>query len=150
MVSISRLLLLKSNSNSGARPHQRNLKLLIYIYAVLYGPFLIWTLIDARTSPDPRWEILSDVVLLTLGGIGILLFLLSVGSPFLKSLWRVVSIVIVVGQLASNVLSRHETRGGKTELNPEKISEGAKLAADLVTIVLLMPMIVLNFMYAFS
>ena len=126
------------------------MKILIYIYCVLYALFLIWTIIEAFQSEDPWWETLSDVVLLPLGGIGMVLFLLSVSDPFLKSIWRVVAIAIVVGQLLTNVISRHRMLTGQTEQDPEKISQWAILGADLTTIVFLAPMIALNFLYAFS
>jgi hypothetical protein len=61
----------------------------------------------------------------------------------------VVSILIIAGQLFTNVVSRYLTLAGKTDLNPTKISQWAILGADMVAVLLLAPMFVLNILFAF-
>jgi hypothetical protein len=99
---------------------------------------------------EPWWDVAADVILLPLGAIGILLFLFSVNDPSIKSTWRVISIMVVAGQLFTNVFSRHLTLAGKTDLNPERASQLTILGADLTVIVLLAPMFALNMLFAFS
>ena len=112
--------------------------------------FSAWTIASDVKDKEPWWDIAAGAVLLPLGGIGILLFLFGVTDPSIKSIWKVVSIVIVAGQLFTNVFSRHLTLAGKTSLNPEKISQGAILAADLFVVLLLAPMFALNLLFALS
>ena len=98
---------------------------------------------------EPWWDVAADAILLPLGGIGMLFYLITVNDPSIKSIWKVISIVVIAGQLFSNVFSRHLTLAGKTDLNPEKISQWAILGADLTAIVLLAPMFALNILFAF-
>ena len=99
---------------------------------------------------DPWWDKAADIILLPLGVIGILLFLFGVSDPSIKSTWRVISILIVAGQLFTNVFSRHLILAGKTDLSPERVSQWAILGADLAVIALLVPMFALNMLFAFS
>ena len=92
----------------------------------------------------------AGAVLLPLGGIGMLLFVLGVDDPAIKSIWKVISVLVVSGQLFTNLASRHLTLVGKTDLNPEGISQWAILGADLAVVLLLAPMFVLNILFAFS
>jgi hypothetical protein len=79
-----------------------------------------------------------------------LLYLFNVDEPsWIRSLWKGVTVLIIVGQLITNVLHRHLVLSGKTELKPEQISQWAILAADLTAIVLIGPMVALNILYAF-
>ena len=96
------------------------------------------------------WDIASSAILLPLGGIGIVLYVLGVNDASLKSTWKVISILIVAGQLLTNVVSRHLMLSGERDLDPEKISQWAILVADLFTVMLLAPMFVLNILFAFS
>ena len=125
-------------------------KALTYIYTVIYLLFSAWTIASVVKERDPWWEKAADIILLPLGVIGILLFLFGVGDPSIKSTWRVISILIVAGQLFTNVFSRHLTLAGKTDLNPERVSQWAILGADLAVIALLVPMFALNMLFAFS
>lgn len=112
--------------------------------------FITWTIIDNFKGEEAWWDVASDGILLPLGAIGIALFLFDVDSTFLKSVWKVVSVLVVAGQVASNLVLRHLTLTEETNLNPEEISQWAILGADLTTVVLLVPMFALNLLYAFS
>ena len=126
------------------------LTILIYIYTGLYFLFSAWTIASDVKDKEPWWDIAASVVLLPLGGIGILLFVFNVNDPSIKSTWKVISVLVVAGQLFANVVSRHLTLAGKTALNPEKISQWTILAADLFTVLLLAPMFAMNILFAFS
>jgi hypothetical protein len=125
------------------------LKILIYIYTGIYLLFSAWTIATDVKEREPWCEVAADAILLPLGGIGMLFYLISVNDPSIKSIWKVVSIVVIAGQLFANVFSRHLTLAGKTDLNEEKISQWAILGADLTAIVLLAPMVALNILFAF-
>lgn len=126
------------------------LNILIYIYTGIYFLFSTWTIASDVKEKGPWWDIAASVVLLPLGGIGILLFVFSVNDPSLKSAWKVISILVVVGQLSTNVVSRYLTLAGETDLDPKGISQWALLGADLVAVFFLAPMFVLNILFAFS
>ena len=125
------------------------LSILIYIYIGIYVLFSVWTIIGDVKDKEPWWDVVSDVILLPLGGLGILLFLLDANEPIVKSAWKVVAILIVAGQLFTNIFTRHLTLTGKTELDPEKISQWVILGADLTLVVLLAPMFAMNLVFAF-
>jgi len=89
-------------------------------------------------------------MLLPLGGVGILLFLFRVNDPLLKFSWKIIAIVIVAGQIMSNVIARHLTLHGQTDRSLGRVSQLAILGADLVTVLCVAPMLVLNLIFAFS
>ena len=126
------------------------LKLLIYIYCILYFLVSAWTITSDVKEKEPWWEIAGGVVLLPLGGIGILLFLFGVNHPAIKSTWKVISILVVAGQILVNLVSRYLTLSGKTNLDSEKISQWAILGADLAAVLFFAPMFALNLLFAFS
>jgi len=126
------------------------LRTLIYIYAAGYAIFTVWAIFTDVTEKQPWWDILSDLVLLPLGGAGILLYLFGVNEPLIKSSWKVVTVVIIIGQVFSNFGSRHLVLSGQTEIETEDISQWAILVSDLVIVIVLAPMALLNVFYAFS
>lgn len=126
-----------------------NLKILLYMYVAVYAWFLVWTIIDGVRGKEPWWDVTADLILLPLGGIGMFLFLNSVANPSLKSAWKVISILMVIGQIIVNVIARHRMLAGKTDFDPEGLSEWGILFTDLISVLLLAPMLVMNVMFAF-
>lgn len=126
------------------------MRTLIYIYVVGYAVVVTWAAFDSFKEKEPWWDIASDLILLPLGFIGMLLYLFNVDEPsWIRSMWKGVTVLIIVGQLTTNVLHRNRVLSGKTELKPEQISQWTILAADLTAIVLMGPMVALNILYAF-
>lgn len=78
------------------------------------------------------------------------LFITGVDAPIIKSIWKVVSVAIIVGQVITVMASRHRTLSGKDDIDSKKISQWHILAADLFTIIFMVPMGFLNLKYAFS
>ena len=126
------------------------MRTLIYIYAVGYAIFTVWAIVTDFTEKQPWWDIASDLILLPLGAAGILLYLFGVDEPAIKSIWKVVTVVIIIGQLFSNFGARHLVLSGQTEIETEDISQWAILFSDLAIVVVLAPMALLNILYAFS
>lgn len=112
--------------------------------------FLVWTIVEAIQGNEPWWDVASDVLLLPLGGVGMVLFITGVDAPIIKSIWKVVSVAIIVGQVITVMASRHRTLSGKDDIDSKKISQWHILAADLFTIIFMVPMGFLNLKYAFS
>jgi hypothetical protein len=129
---------------------EQGLKTLIYIYVAGYALVVVWGVVDGFKEREPWWDIASDLILLPLGFIGMLLYLFDVDdTSWVRSMWKGVTVAIIVGQLITNLLHRRRVLSGKTELKPEQISQWTILAADLTAIVLLGPMVALNVIYAF-
>ena len=126
------------------------MRTLIYIYAAGYAIFAVWAIVTDFTEKQPWWDIVSDLILLPLGGAGILLYLFGVNDPLIKSSWKVVTVVIIIGQIFSNFGARHLVLSGQTEIDTEDISQWAILVSDLVIVIVLAPMALLNAFYAFS
>jgi hypothetical protein len=78
-----------------------------------------------------------------------LLFILDVSDPSLKFAWKGFSVLIIAGQLATNVLHRHFTLSEKTQAVTKNISQWTLLAADLTAVIILAPMAAMNVRFAF-
>ena len=127
------------------------MKILVYIYVAGYAVIGTWAVIGGFKDKEPWWDIASDLILIPLGFIGMLLYLFNVDEPsWIRSMWKGVSVAIILGQLITNVLHRHLLLSGKTEIKPEQISQWTILAGDLTAVVVLGPMAALNILYAFS
>ena len=126
------------------------MRIAIYVYIGFYLLFIAWVIARDIKDKDPRWDIACDALLLPLGFAGMLLFQLEVTNPSIKSLWRVVCVLIIAGQLFTNIFSRYLTLQGATELEPEDIPQWAILASDLTVIIVLLPMFIMNALFAFS
>jgi hypothetical protein len=110
----------------------------------------VWAIVTDFTEKQPWWDAVSDLILLPLGGVGIVLYLFGVEEPIVKSIWKVVTVVIIVGQLFSNIGARHLVLSGQTEVDTEDISQWGILFSDLAIVIVLAPMALINVFYAFS
>ncbi len=87
--------------------------------------------------------------MLSLGFTGMCLYELGFSSLVVKRLWSAVSIMIIMYHAVVNILVRYMTLRGLTEIDPKEITEVETLSADLITIVILLPLIILNILYAY-
>lgn len=127
-----------------------SVKTLIYLYVAGYALVVVWGINDSFKEKEPWWDTASDLILLPLGFVGMLLYLFNVDEPsWIRSVWKGVTVMIITGQLITNLLHRRRVLSGKTELKPQEISQWTILAADLTAIVLPAPMVALNVIYAF-
>ena len=126
------------------------LTILICIYTGLYFLFSAWTIVTDVKDREPWWDIAASAIFLPLGGVGILLYTFQVSDPGIKSTWKVVGPLLVAGLLFANLVSRQLALSGKSDLDPEEISQGTILGADLMVVVLLGPMFVLNILFGFA
>ena len=121
-----------------------------YIYIGLYVLSAAWVIASDIKAKDPLWDTAADAFLLPLGFLGMLLFQMEVTNPPVKALWKVASVLIVAGQVFTNVFSRHLTLKGGAGPDPRDIPQWAILASDLAVIVVLLPMFIMNGLFAFS
>ncbi len=115
------------------------------IYAAVYMIAITVAIVDNLRSKGPLWDTASDVILLPLGLVGIFLYGLGITNPEVKLAWKLVAPILVVGQVAANVLGRYRT---KKRVETE-ISKSAVLFSDIVTTILLLPMFLTNLAFAF-
>ncbi|HEY2392800.1 MAG TPA: hypothetical protein VGK22_16615 [Candidatus Angelobacter sp.] len=115
------------------------------IYTVVYVVVSTVTIVADLKSRRSLWETGSDVFFLPLGLAGIVLYGFGAANPGLKLMWRMLAPLIVVGQVATNLL-------GRTRFLTHKRSNAGRDAiwvADIVTIILLLPMFATNLIFAF-
>ena len=121
-----------------------------YIYAGFYLLFAAWVIASDVKDKDPLWDVASDVFLLPLGFVGMLLFLTEAANPSIKSLWKGACVLIIAGQVFTNIFSRRLTLKGGAGRRAEEVPQWAILAADLTAVAVLAPMFVMNALFAFS
>lgn len=113
------------------------------IYALLYAAMAVISVFYDFRSRTPLWDKAADLVLLPLGFAGILFY--GLNSVDLKPLWMFFAPLIVVGLSATAIFSRLRTI--------KQLGDGERAAvavADVVTVLLLVPMFWINLAYAFS
>jgi arginine exporter protein ArgO len=126
------------------------MKTATYIYIGFYLLFAAWVIASEIKDKDPLWDTASDIILLSLGFIGMMFFQFEVTAPTIKLLWKGVSILIIIGQIFLNLYTRHQTLSGETELELKEMPKWAVMAADWTVIIALLPMFVLNIWFAYS
>jgi hypothetical protein len=119
------------------------MRVALAIYAGGYIVAITVTIVTNLKSKAPLWDTASDVILLPLGLIGIILYGSGVANHDLKLVWRLLAPLIIVGQVAANLLGRYLIKKrGVTERD-------AVWFADAVTVILLLPMFMTNLAFAF-
>ena len=120
---------------------------LIWIYIVLYSLAVLAMLIVERISEDqdPLWEHILDVVLLGAGLAGMLFFQMQPQVAGLKAAWKVVVPILVVVQLIYNLWDRKQIVATDEELTEEMMQQ-----VDVLTLLLLVPSLVINGLYAYG
>lgn len=126
------------------------MRIAIYLYMVFYLCFAASILRDDFKSSAPLWEMVSDLILLPLGFAGMAFYQFGVGAPLLKTIWMGVSVLLLVGHFASDLYSSHQVRKGETDIDPKELSKAALIAADITSIITVLPSIALNFLFAYS
>ena len=120
---------------------------LIWIYIVLYSLAVLAMLIAERISEDqdPLWEHVLDVVLLGAGLAGMFFFQMQPQVAGLKTAWKVVVPILVVVQLVYNLWDRKQMVATDEELTDEMMQQ-----VDVITILVLVPSLVINGLYAYG
>ncbi|HJR08805.1 MAG TPA: hypothetical protein VJ842_16210 [Pyrinomonadaceae bacterium] len=107
-------------------------------------------MVDDFKHRAPLWEIVTDLILLPLGFAGMAFYQLGAGAPLLKTIWKGASVLLLAGHFVSDLYSSHQVRKGETDIAPKEISKYALIAADLTSIITVLPSIALNFLFAYS
>ena len=120
---------------------------LVWIDIVLYSLTVLLMLVVESVSEDkdPLWEQGLDVALLGAGLAGMLFFQLQPQVAGLKTAWKIVVPVLAVVQLVLNLWSRRQL-----VLTDEELAEGLKQQIDGLTILVLVPSLIINGLYAYG
>jgi hypothetical protein len=97
---------------------------------------------------DPLWKSTIDAILFLLSLVGILLYIFNLKIANLVLAWRVISLVLLLGQIAVNLYDRHFILSGK-DRSLTRQGEWSILATDLLTVVITLPAIVVNLLFAY-
>jgi len=124
-------------------------RIALYIYMGFYFYHSVSTVVEDIKDEAPLWIITIDAIMLSLGFTGMCLYELGFSALVVKRLWSAVSIMIIMYHAVVNILVRYMTLRGLTEIDPKEITEVETLSADLITIVILLPLIILNILYAY-
>ena len=112
-------------------------------YAGVYLVVITVTIVANLKSKAPPWDTASDVILLPLGLVGIILYCSGVANHELKFVWRLLAPLIIVGQVATNLLGRYLTRKRSV------VERDAVWFSDAFTVIFLLPMFIINLTFAF-
>lgn len=121
------------------------MKIALAIYAAVYVILAVVTITNDLRWKESAWDTASDSILLPLGLAGIALFGLEVNHPDMKTAWKLIAPIIVVGQVANNILGRYRAiAAGESDNDKHGI-----VVADVFSVLLLLPMFAINLAYAF-
>lgn len=120
------------------------MKTFVAIYAAIYALAAVATIIDDFRAKHPWWDVSVDVISLPLGLAGLLLYLGLFGNSAVRELWKIATALIVISQTVSTFIIR------KRRLHAEVVRGYMRWATDTAVCLLLIPMFLLNALYAFS
>jgi hypothetical protein len=119
------------------------MRVALAIYAGGYIIAITVTIVANLKSKAPLWDSASDVILLPLGLVGMILYGFGVANHDVKLVWKLLAPLIIVGQVATNLLGRYLTK-------KRSVTErDAVWFSDVFTVILLLPMFMINFAFAF-
>jgi hypothetical protein len=124
-------------------------RIALYIYMGFYFYHSVSTVAADIKDEEPLWIIIMDAALLSLGFTGMCLYELGVSALVVKRLWRGASILIIMYHAVVNIIAHHMILRGWTEVDPKEVTRVEMLSAALLTIVILLPLMILNILYAY-
>ena len=126
------------------------MRIILYLYTTLYFVFAVWVVHSGFTHRDPLWKIVSDGFLFLISLFGLLFYMLAVRTHTIVVVWRVVSLVILVGQVGANLYDRQLVMARQdSSINTGRIPKWSVMTADVLTVVMILPAIALNIVFAY-
>lgn len=125
--------------------------MLIWIYIGLYAAmwtFMAWVVSIAvpEEEQEPRWERALDAVLMILGFFGMLLYQKDPGILWLSKVWKVVAVVL---PLTHGALALRAGLGFLRDLGSLREQVWSVLGGAAIAAFLVLPPLLLNYLYAF-
>ena len=119
----------------------------IYVYMAFYILLSASALYDDFKDKAPRWELIADLLLLPAGFAGMAFYQFGAEAPVLKTVWKAVCVLLLAGHVYSGSKSGREALAG---VPPGEVSRSAVIAADLTSVALIAPSVVINFLFAYA
>lgn len=124
--------------------------ILLYVYVAFYCIFSFFLIVSGIKHRDPLWKIAADAFLFLIGFTGILLYVFNVKMNSLVVAWRAVSLAFLIGQMAVNLYDRHQILSGRdATLKNQDISQRASTATDIITMIVVLPAVIINLLFAY-
>jgi hypothetical protein len=126
------------------------MRIILYVYAGIYVLFSLSVIVDDIKDKHPWWRTGGDVTLFLVAAAGIAFYLLNMKNHTLILAWRPVSLVLLAGQMTMNFYERNLILAGKdSDIDHRRLSRGTIWATDFFTIVIVLPAIVINLIFAY-
>lgn len=126
------------------------MRIILYAYAAIYALFSISVIVDDVRDKHPIWRTATDGALVLIASLGMLFYFLDMKNHSLVLAWRVISVFLLAGQMFMNFYERNLIMSGKDPaIEKGRLSRRAVWATDLVTMIIVLPAIVINLIYAY-
>lgn len=112
--------------------------------------FSISVIVDDVKDKHPLWRTASDAALALLACAGMVFYFFDLKNPVLILAWRPISVLLLAGQIFVNFYERNLALSGQdATIDRNALSPRALLAADFFTMVIVLPALIINLIFAF-
>ena len=126
------------------------MRIILYVYAGIYVLFSLSVIVDDLKAKHPWWRTSSDTALFLIASAGMACYLLGLKNQTLIMAWRPISLILLVGQMMMNFYERNLILAGKdADIDHRRLTRGTVWATDLFTMVIVLPAIVINLIFAY-
>lgn len=126
------------------------MRIVLYVYAGIYVLFNVSVIVDDIRDKHPLWRTGSDAILFLIASLGLVFYFLDVKNDTLIAAWRPVSLILLAGQMMMNFYERKLIMAGKdSDVDHRKLTRGTVWATDLFTMTIVLPAIIINFIFAY-
>ena len=124
--------------------------IVLYVYAGIYVLFSVSVIVDDIRDKHPLWRTGTDTLLFIIATLGLVFYFLEMKHHMLIVAWRPISVILLAGQMMMNFYERKLILAGKdSDVNHRKLTRGTVWATDLFTMTIVLPAIVINFIFAY-
>jgi hypothetical protein len=126
------------------------MRIILYVYAGIYVLFNISLIVDDIRDKHPLWRTGADALLFLIATLGLVFYFLEMKHHTLIVAWRPISLILLAGQMTMNFYERKLILAGKdSDVDHRKLTRGTVWATDLFTMTIVLPAIVINFIFAY-
>ena len=126
------------------------MRIILYVYAVIYVLFSVSVIVDDIKEKHPWWRTGADAALFVIASLGIVFYFLGVKNEALILAWKPISLILLAGQMMLNFYERNLILTGKdSNIDHRKLTRGTVWATDLFAMFLVLPAVIINLIFAF-
>ena len=123
------------------------MRIAIYAYMAFYLLLSASVLFGDFRDKAPRWETAADLFLLPAGFAGMAFYQFGAEAAALRAAWKAACVLLLAGFVYSGLRSSREALA---DARPSEVSRFAAVAADLTSVALVAPAVVINFLFAYA